>query len=103
LFQLIIYLEKGNYLYIDNAFKSFNYHLKKQGKDQDFEGKVTYFLKQISSHKESKKKIYTAFWNDLEQFHSHKIPGYEEISIWVESKLKNTTFLRVMENRYLQK
>lgn len=87
LLQLIIFLEKGEHLYIDNAFKAFEYHLKKEDKQHDFEGKVTSFLKQVAARKEDKRTIFTKFQYELQQFEPHKIQGYEEISIWVESKL----------------
>ncbi len=99
LLQLIIFLEQGLYLYIDNAFKSFEYHLKKEDKLHDFEGRVTFHLKQVASMKHDRKKIFQAFSDALKQFESQKLPGHEEISIWVESKVKNLTFLEVLRQR----
>ena len=100
LLQLIISSEKEEYLHIDNAFKSFDYHLKKQDKYHDFEGLVTSCLKQLVSRKKSKKEIFSNFKTDLKQYESNKIPGYEEISIWVESKIRNTSFVQIMRERF---
>ncbi len=102
LVQLLIYTEKGEHLYIDNAFKAFEYHLKKEDKQHDFEGKVTYFLKQIAARKQDKKTIFTQFKEELKRFESQKLPGHEEISIWVESKLQNKPFLEILKEKMLE-
>ncbi|MFM9949608.1 MAG: hypothetical protein ACKV1O_16845 [Saprospiraceae bacterium] len=99
LLQLIIFTEKGEHLHIDNAFKAFEYHLKKEDKRHDFEGIVTVNLKQIASRREDRRTGFTKFQEELSAFEPDKIQGYEEISIWVESKLKNTTFLEVLRGR----
>lgn len=100
LLQLIIFLEKGEHLYIDNAFKAFEYHLKKENKQKDFEGTVTVHLKRIAGQMIERKKLFETFKEDLQQFEPQKIPGYEEISIWVDSKLQKKTFLEVMKDRF---
>ncbi len=99
LLQLIIFTEKGEHLYIDNAFKAFEYHLKKEDRQHDFEGKVTHFLKQLVAGKQDHKTLLTSFQNELKQFEPLKIPGHEEITIWVESKIQNKTFFEVLKNR----
>jgi hypothetical protein len=102
LLQLIIHTEKGEHIYIDNAFKAFDYHLKKEDKRHDFEGIVTACLKQIAAHKADRRTIFLQFREELKKFESHKLQGCEEISIWVESKLKNTSFLEVFRERIQQ-
>jgi hypothetical protein len=102
LLQLIIFTEKGEHLYIDNAFKAFEYHLKKEDRQHDFEGKVTHFLKQLVAGKQDRKTLLASFQNDLKQFESLKIPGHEEITIWVESKIQNKTFFEILKNRVEQ-
>lgn len=99
LLQLVIFTEKGEHLYIENAFKAFEYHLKKEDKRHDFEGMVTRNLKLIASRRDDKRTLFTKFQEELERFQPEKIQGYEEISIWVESKIKNTTFLEVLRGR----
>ncbi len=103
LVQLLIFTDKGEHLYIDNAFKAFEYHLKKEDKQHDFEGKVTYFLKQIAAKKQDKKTIFTQFKEELKHFESQKLPGHEEISIWVESKLQNKPFLEILREKVFEK
>ncbi|MCF8247275.1 MAG: hypothetical protein K9J37_19670 [Saprospiraceae bacterium] len=99
LIQLVIYMEKGEHLYIDTAFKSFEYHLRKEDKMHDFEGRVTFYLKLIATKKQDKKTALQDFKEELSQFSAQKLPGYEEICIWVESKIKNVSFLEVMRER----
>lgn len=103
LLQLIIFTENGEHLYIDNAFKSFEYHLKKEDKSHDFEGKVTRFLKQVVVKKEDKKKLFMDFREELTQFEMLKLPGFEEISIWVESKIRNLPFLEILREKVKEK
>jgi hypothetical protein len=99
LLQLVIFLEKGEHLYIDNAFKAFEYHLKKEDRQHDFEGAVTTLLKQIAANKVDKKKLFTDFKEELKKYEPLKIPGHEEISIWVESKIEKKTFLEILKEK----
>lgn len=101
LLQLVIFTEKGEHLHIDNAFKAFEYHLKKEDKLHDFEGMVTRNLKIIASRKGDKRTVFKKFQEELERFRPEKIQGHEEISIWVKSKLKNKTFLEILREMQL--
>lgn len=99
LLQLVIFLEMGQHIYLENAFKAFGYHIKKDNKTADFEGKVTHYLRQLAAHKKDKKTIFLNFKQELAMFESAKNPGFEELSIWVESKLQNRTFLEVLRQK----
>lgn len=99
LIQLIVYTEKGEHLYIENAFKNFEYHLKKEEKKEEFEGRAIYHLRQLVTNRLNKKAILNQFKTELDGFSLHKIPGLEEITIWVESKLTNKSFLEVLRQR----
>lgn len=99
LLQLVIFTEKGEHLYIERAFKAFEYHLKKEDKLHDFEGTVTAFLKQIVTQKTEKRVVFEKFQEALLRFEPDKITGCEEISIWAESKRRNMRFLDVLKER----
>lgn len=99
LLQLVIFTEKGEHLYIERAFKAFEYHLKKEDKLHDFEGTVTAYLKQIVTRKEGNRTIFEKFQEALRRFEPDKITGCEEISIWAESKRRNMRFIDVLKER----
>jgi hypothetical protein len=103
LILLLIHAENGNTEYLESNFKSIQYHLKTSERVEDFEGMVTKHLRDYSRNANSRKAIFQQFKEDLGRFSRNEIPYYDEIEIWVDSKLNNRSFFDELKHRIQSK
>ena len=101
--QLILHYELGNDRVLEHLYRS-TYRLLRRKEDLHlFESIVLNFIRKLmeASSESEKQAYFRAFQEELHQptLTNHKPIGFEEISIWIEAKLKKTSFINIMKSR----
>ena len=97
LMHLLILTEQGA-KYLEAHFKAFDYHLKKNNMDEDFEGLVTKYLKTYTLNSGSRVEIFKELKEKIKKFRPFNLQGYEVISIWIESRIQNKSFFEILRD-----
>ncbi len=97
--QIVIHLEQNNDQVVNHIFNSYKKTLKNIDPNS-FQSLALRHLKKIARTPAMRKELYLDFKKDIDQFIAKKKPsGIEELSIWVETKITNKSFIEILRER----
>src|SRR5690606_11634877 len=106
LFNLVVHYELGNYDLLEYTIKSTFRYLSKRQRDHEMEVMIINYMKRLSriAGKPEEIDVYLEFKNDLDEFLHHStgqiILQFFNYSVWIDSKLKGTSFKVAATNEF---